>query len=144
MADETKRKKSTRKKSSAKKASEVVTKVDEPVVSGYVVVGDIPKPSIYDATTTVSEGEYDPKATDEGIKSVCDSLKAEPLPHTEPITADEIVNAMPQKVIHRENRVTCSVCGATMPRNLAFVVNGDQYVCSKRCLSRFATARPRF
>lgn len=123
MSDETKRKKSARKKPSSKKASAVAKKVDE---------------------TALSETAYDPTATDEGVKAVCDTLKAEPLPHTEPITADEIVNAMPQKVLHREDRVTCCVCGHSTPRKLAFIVNGDKYVCSKRCLSRYATARPRF
>ena len=62
---------------------------------------------------------------------------------SETLKDDTTIPARVKKRVPDE-RITCCVCGHSTPKKLAFIVNGDKYVCSKRCLSRFATARPRF
>lgn len=39
--------------------------------------------------------------------------------------------------------VVCCMCGAYVERKKAIMV-GNHHVCSKACMKRFATARPRF
>lgn len=46
--------------------------------------------------------------------------------------------------IARDERVHCCICGHSMPKRLAISINNDRYVCSKRCLERYAKARPKF
>lgn len=40
-----------------------------------------------------------------------------------------------------DNRVKCCICGNTAPKANSIMVGKDEYVCSKRCLSRYGQTR---
>lgn len=73
---------------------------------------------------------------------------AEPITEHKVVKGTLVVNKIIDKTAEivkaaKNDAVVCCMCGAYVERKDA-ILAGDKYVCSKKCLRRFAIARPRF